>query len=661
VTLTCIAMPIDSSQIIRSAMQLHQARRLGEAEALYRQLLAQLPQHGDALHYLGLLVVQDGRVEEGLDLMTRAACADPSAPHYRANLAHALKLAGRIDAAIDAWKQAIALQPQLAPAHAELAACLHARRKLNDALASVRRAIELRPQEASQQILLGSILLDLDRAPEAEAAFRRAAELDPRSLEAFNNLAAALHAQGRLTDAENAIRSALAISPASAEAHTNLGLSLHMQGRVAAAEREFSKAVELDPNSADAHGRLLFALLHYPVAAPLALYQQHVAWADRHASHLGQNIAPHANSPNPTRRLRIGYVSIDFRHHSVAYFLEPILASHDHQQFEIYCYADVANPDDATARFRGYADCWRDVSGISDAEIAELVRNDAIDILVDLIGHTNQRLLKVFARKPAPLQFTYLGYPATSGLRTMDYRITDALADPPGKTEAWHTEKLVRLPDSAWCYRPHPDAPPVAEAPFLSRGYVTFGSFNMLPKITPRMIALWSRILSRAPQSRLIVKARSFDDEPTRRRVAEEFAQAGIDPARLDLRPRTPAQTSHLADYGNIDIELDTHPYNGTTIICESLWMGVPVVTLAGQSHISRVGLSLLTTVGLKLGITHTLDDYISAAAALAADPQRLADLRAGMRQRFVDSPLRDEIRFTRNLERIYRTAWQAR
>jgi protein O-GlcNAc transferase len=433
-----------------------------------------------------------------------------------------------------------------------------------------------------------------------------------------------------------------------------------MQGRVGEGGAAFRKAVELDPKSADAHGRLLYAMLHDPASTPPAIYDQHVSWAQRHASDLPKNIAPHANLPDPTRRLRIGYVSIDFRHHSVAYFVEPILASHDHQQFEIFCYSDVANPDHATARFLGYADCWRDVVGMSDGEIADLVRNDGIDILVDLVAHTTQRLLKVFARKPAPVQFTYLGYPATTGLPTIDYRITDALADPPGQTEKWHTEKLVRLPDSAWCYRPLLDAPPVAQAPCLSRGDVTFGSFNMLPKITPQMIQLWSQILRETPGSHLVVKTRSFDDEPTRRRVAGEFANAGIDPNRLELRQRTPAQLSHLADYGNIDIELDTHPYNGTTIICESLWMGVPVVTLAGPSHLSRVGMSLLTTVGLPELVAHSPEQYVAIATALAADPLRLAALRASIRQRVADSSLRKEIPFTRNLERVYRTTWQA-
>jgi predicted O-linked N-acetylglucosamine transferase (SPINDLY family) len=356
----------------------------------------------------------------------------------------------------------------------------------------------------------------------------------------------------------------------------------------------------------------------------------------------------------------VGYVSIDFRRHSVAYFLEPILAAHNRESFEVFCYADVPVPDDATERLRRHANHWREIGGRSDAEIAELVRNDGIDILVDLVGHTASRLLRVFARKPAPIQISYLGYPGTTGLSSIDYRLTDALTDPVGITERHHTEKLVRLEDSAWCYRPPAEAPPIAQPPFATRGVVTFGSFNMLPKISPQMIELWAKILAATAGSRMVVKTRSFSDEPSRQRVAALFRRAGVDPSRLDLRSRTEAQVGHLADYGNIDIELDTFPYNGTTIICESLWMGVPVVTLAGQTHVSRVGLSLLSNVGLQDLAAKTPDDYVRIATGLAGDPKRLMELRATMRQRMLQSPLLNEARFTRGVESVYRMMWQA-
>jgi predicted O-linked N-acetylglucosamine transferase (SPINDLY family) len=640
-------------------MQLHQSGRRQEAEGIYRQILAVAPGHADALHFLGLLLFQSGQPAEGLELLHRAVAAAPHAVHFRANLAHALKQSGQLDAAIDAWRQTITMSPGFAPAYGELSSCLQARGFLTEAVNVARRAVELNPDDPSPRVALGSCLLAMDRADEAEPELRIAIRLRPNLMEAHNNLGAALHSQGRLSEAEATLRQAIALAPNSPEPYTNLGLSLHMQGRNTEGGAAFRRAIELNAQSAEVHSRLLYTLHHDPSVGPQEAFNEHVLWARRHVEPLTRERQPHLNVADPIKRLKIGYVSIDYRRHSVAYFLEPILAAHDRRDVEIYCYSNVVAPDDATARMRGYADQWRDIIGLNDAEAAQLVRQDGIDILVDLVGHTAGKPLRVFARKPAPIQMTYLGYPGTTGLPTIDYRLTDALADPPGMTERFHAEKLVRMPDCAWTYRPPREAPPVAPPPSASRGYVTFGSFNMLPKITPAMIELWAQILLKTPGSKMILKTRSFADEPSKQRVAAQFAKAGIDASRVELRSRTPAQTDHLADYGNIDIELDTLPYNGTTIICESLWMGVPVVSLAGQVHVSRVGMSLLSNVGLRELVATTPQEYVTIATELSANPARLVELRATMRDRIERSSLRDETKFARGLEAIYRMIWQ--
>jgi predicted O-linked N-acetylglucosamine transferase (SPINDLY family) len=370
----------------------------------------------------------------------------------------------------------------------------------------------------------------------------------------------------------------------------------------------------------------------------------------------------YANLRDPKRRLRMGYLSSDFREHSVMYFLEPVLAHYDRTAFEVYCYSDVPGyeQDLTTQRMQRYADVWRDITTHGLAEVVKLIRTDGIDILVDLSGHTAPRLLQVMSARPAPVQVTGLGYPATTGLSTIDYRLTDSIADPVGETDRWHTEKLVRLDPCGWCYRPPLGAPEVAPPPSVVNGFITFGSFNLLAKTGPRVIELWSRILKEVCGSRMLLKAQSFSDEPTRQRVLNAFGVAGIDANRIELLPRTERTSKHLSLYDRLDIALDPFPYNGTTTTCEALWMGVPVVTLESTSHASRVGASLMHAADLADLIGHSPEQYVRIAAELAADRARLAALRGSMRARLEASPLRDEMNYTRRLESAYRKMWES-
>lgn len=364
----------------------------------------------------------------------------------------------------------------------------------------------------------------------------------------------------------------------------------------------------------------------------------------------------HGNSPEPERRLRIGYVSGDFRHHSVAQFFEPVLARHDRGGFEIFCYYNLFRVDDTTERLRRRADCWREITSLSDEAVADLVGRDGIDILVDLSGHTKYNRLLAFARKPAPVQAAWLGYLNTTGLDAIDYRITDRHASPEGLLDAFHSERLLRLPDSQWCYRPPLDCPEVTDPPTMHGGPVTFGAFSGLAKIGPQVVALWCRLLERLPDARLLVAGLGLGS--IRDEYLSRFASRGVAPERVDLR-EFQSFWDYLAMHEAADVMLDTFPYTGGTTTCHALWMGVPVVTLVGDSAPSRGGASLLKAVGLDELVVDTPLQYLDTASSLAGDPERLATLRSGMRARMLASPLMDASRFTHHLEQAYRAMWR--
>jgi predicted O-linked N-acetylglucosamine transferase (SPINDLY family) len=396
--------------------------------------------------------------------------------------------------------------------------------------------------------------------------------------------------------------------------------------------------------------------MNYWCQDPGQLFQEHLEWG-RHCPHSA--MLHKRPSDNEGRPLRIGYLSPDFCSHPVAFFIEPLLARHDRSSFEVFCYSDVAHPDGITTHFRRLVPAWRDIRHLSDDELARRIHADRIDILVDVAGHTANNRLRVFACKPAPLQVTWLGYPNTTGLAAMDYRLTDAWADPPGETEHWHSETLIRLQGGFLCYRPL-EGVSVTAPPCLTTRHVTFGSFNNLAKVTPEVIAVWSRLLRRVPTARLLLKTKPLRDKDTQEAVYEQFARYGVDRGRVDLIGWVEKMGDHMGLYGRVDIALDTFPYNGTTTTCEALWMGVPVVTLAGGTHAGRVGVSLLSRIGLSEFIAGTPDEYIELAVQLANDRERLDRLRNHLRGQVAASSLCDAESFARNVEASYRTIWQS-
>jgi predicted O-linked N-acetylglucosamine transferase (SPINDLY family) len=527
--------------------------------------------------------------------------------------------------------------------------------RFDDAIAACRRAIELKPDYPEACNNLGNALNDSGRFDEAIASYRQAIQLKGDHPEVHNNLGIALRGTGRLDEAVASYRRAIELKPDYPEAHNNLGNALKEMGQLDEAIAAYRRATVLRPKLSDAHSNLLSTLNYHPGWDPATIFEEHRRWHYRYAEPLQRFIQPHRNERSPDRRLRIGYVSPDFRKHPVGHFLLPLLMRHDHKHCEIFCYAQVRASDVLTEQLRTHADHWHSLTGLQDGPAAELIRQHQIDILVDLSGHTAHNRLMFFAHKPAPVQVTFLGYPNTTGLATMDYRLTDAYADPPGLTEPWHSEQLFRLPQCAWCYQPAA-SPPIEPR---KEGPITFGCFNNFAKVTEPMLLLWARILHQVPGSRLLLKTRALSSENARQRVRQVLGEAGIDSECLELRGHEPAHDDHLALYQRLDVALDTFPYHGTKTTCEAMWMGVPVVTLAGKTHPSRVGVSLLNNIGLPELVANSPEEYVRLAVELAGDPPRLSHLRSTLRQRMEGSPLMDAPRFARDMETAYRSMWQ--
>lgn len=539
-----------------------------------------------------------------------------------------------------------------------MALCANAAGRVDVAIECLRKARAVSPDDADIAFSLGS-LLAATAPQEALDPFRDAVRLRPDFAPAWTNMGNLLAGMGLLEEAAEAYEQALAADPDLLEVASNLGVIRQSQGRHDEALRYHEHVVGQRPVfQKGQHNRLMS--MHYNEAVTTDEIQAaHRTWGQWLARELDGPTLQSAPCENPgasTRPLRVGYVSPDFRQHPVANFLLPLLEAHDRRDVDIWCYSDVARPDAMTEKLQALTDHWVNTAGWADDVLAERIASDQIDILVDLAGHTSGNRLSVFARRVAPVQMTWLGYPGITGLTEMDYRLTDAVADPPGEIEGGDTEQLVRLTDGFLCYRPPVDIP-VAKPPLGERP-VVFGSFNNFAKVNETVLDCWARILEACPGALLTIKARSLNDAGTRRQCADGFRARGIDTARLRLRGTVPGLAEHFAAYNDIDIALDTFPYNGTTTTFDALWMGTPVITLRGDRHAARVGASILTHLGLPDLIAEDRDAYIRAAVSLAGDMDRCRNYSAGLRDRLRASPLLDAERFARSIEKTYRDKW---
>nr|WP_284694531.1 tetratricopeptide repeat protein [Geomonas sp. Red32] len=545
----------------------------------------------------------------------------------------------------------LANAPACGRAHYLLAVIRASLDEPEQAILHFRQALAVTPEDTRALNGLGVALQQAGRAGEALPCFEEAIRLEAGYQDARINLASLLKDHGMLGEAETILADGVRITPGSVRLNYNLANVLQSQGRSLEAVERYRAALAADPDHLDARQNLLFALHYSYRFGDREICREHIeASTTAPFSPKPEEEAPPVRPPASRGRIRIGYVSADFRDHSVARFIEPVLAHHDKSRFEIFCYANQRGGDRVTERLKALADGWREIRTLDDRQAARMIAGDGIDILIDLAGHTSGNRLPLFARKPAPIQITWIGYPDTTGLSQMDYRITDATADPPGR-EMFHRERLIRLPRIFSCYLPDPEAPAVAPLPSLTSGRITFGSFNNLAKVTPEVLALWCRLLREVPEAHLLVKAKPLADGQVRRRLMEFFEREGIAAERVELHEGHPTTLTHLAHYGKVDIGLDTFPYNGTTTTCEALWMGVPVVTMAGSRHASRTGATMLGNCGLGNLVAVNPEEYLEIARGLAGNREALAKMRSGMRERLQASPLLDGAGVTRELE----------
>jgi protein O-GlcNAc transferase len=606
----------EPDRLVAEAIALRRAGQLQASAELFEQALARAPAHPGALTSYAMLLLDAGDVQAALSHAARAVSVDPRRMSARHVLGRAQCMAGDLASGIASLQRAVRLRPDAFEAELDLGKALYDAVSLEEAERHLVRARELAPLSPEVHVTLGNLYRRQHRDYEAIAAYTKAIELNPGMAQAHNNLGILLAELGDGEGAAVALRQALALAPDRASTWSNLLLTTTWSDRLSAGE---------------------FAA-------------EHRAYGDYFGARI-RPMAPARLRPFAGRRLKIAYVSSDFRAHAVAVFLQPLLAHHDRTRFEIHAFYNFTAEDEVTAHIRTLVDHFVSIAGRSDAEVADSIRKEGIDILVDLNGHTSHNRLPLFLLKPAPVQVTWLGYLATTGLPTMDYRLTDARADPVGATDALHTETLWRLPETLWCYAPHATAPAVEPLPALANGYVTFASLSNPAKVSQTILDLWVRILQSNPGTRLMLIESALEERMAGWRGL--FSSRDIDPRRIEFVPRL-STADYLALYNRIDIALDTWPCAGGTTTCDALWMGVPVVTLAGERSFSRTGASVLSTVGLAQFVTEEADAYVRCASARARDLGSLASLRAALRNRVLASPLVDARRFAVDLEAAY-------
>lgn len=613
-------MPMDA--LLDVAIEHHQAGRFAEAERLYREILNESPQHRDALHLLGAVAHQTGRNAEAIQLIQRAITLDGSQAVFHNSLGSVYQSLGHQAAAAACYQQSVTLDRNYPEGHNNL----------------------------------GMVLVDLGRHAEAAAVLQRAVDLKPDYANAYNNLGIALKLLGRFAEATAAFRRGLKSRDSFWEAHFQLGNILKDQGRVAEAIESYERVLEFEPQAVTTLNNLL-CTLHYRDGITLEeLAGAHGRYDRVFGEQYRGHVRPHDNDRTPDRPLRLGFVSPDLHRHPVGFFTVRMFEHLDLSQAQAFVYHNSLSSDDITARIRSVSSAWRDVHGWSDDRLTQAIRDDRIDILFDLTGHTRDSRLLVFARKPAPIQVSWAGYVGTTGLRTMDYILADHHEVPP-EAEPHYRERVLRMPDGYVCYEPAACAPPVSPLPGLEKGHVTFGSFNNQAKLGERTIATWSRILHRVSDSRLVLKYYAMSNPAVAGRLREMFARHGVEPDRIDFLGTT-SHAEQMQRYRDIDIALDPFPYNGGLTTLEALWMGVPVVTCPGDTFAGRHSLSHLSTIGLTTTIARDLDDYVAIAESLAGDLPALAVLREGLRERMQSSPVCDGERFARNFETLMRAAW---
>ena len=678
-----MSAPTDAAErLIAEGNRAEDAGKLREACALYREAARLAPQSVRAYLNLGIALQALGDEAGAVAGYEKALAIDAANPYARYNLGKLRYERGAHAEAEQLLRQALRARPDFPQARVVLACALDAQGKPEAAATELEAA---QPHDFGALFIYAGILRKLGRLEAAASALRRALAVDPRNLDARAALFHVLEASGdpagaalelevvlrerpdwpealynygvvlkklmRPAQAEEALRRAIAAEPRFARAHRMLGGVLLGQCRIEEALQLYRHA----PRDAELLSAELFALNASETISEDELFARHAEFG-RSLEHAVPARFSFSNRKDPARRLRIGYLSGDFSYHVVALFMLPVLEHRDRRWFEVFCYSSAERVDQHTRQLAKASDAWRACAGMSDAQLADMIHADGIDILVDLAGHSGEPQLRVLAQKPAPVQATWLGYLNTTGMTRIDYRISDAHADPAGLTDARHTEKLARLPHSQWCYRPFISSAASSSPPCVRNGYVTFGSFNQVLKLSQASRRLWAQILSRVPGSRLVVlgvpSGRAHDD------LLSDLKKADVDSTRIQVVPYVALQ-DYFGWYNEVDIALDSTPYSGGTTTLDALWMGVPVLTAPGERPGSRSAASILTTAGMTDWIASDAGDYVSRAVNFAGDRRMLGNLRVTLRARLQASPLMDEAGFTKDLESLYRRMWR--
>ncbi|KAJ6791412.1 putative UDP-N-acetylglucosamine--peptide N-acetylglucosaminyltransferase SPINDLY [Iris pallida] len=634
----------------------------------YEKAAVQRPMYAEAYCNMGVIYKNRGDLETAIACYERCLAVSPNFEIAKNNMAIALtdlgtkvKLEGDINQGVAYYKKALFYNWHYADAMYNLGVAYGEMLKFDMAIVFYELALHFNPHCAEACNNLGVIYKDRDNLDKAVECYQMALTIKPNFSQSLNNLGVVYTVQGKIDVAASMIEKAIAANSTYAEAYNNLGVLYRDAGNIALAIEAYERCLQIDPDSRNAGQNRLLAMNYINEGSSDKLFEAHREWGMRFMK-LYPQYTSWDNPKDMDRPLVVGYVSPDYFTHSVSYFIEAPLIYHDYKNYKVVVYSGVVKADAKTYKFKDRVlkkgGLWRDIYGIDEKKVASIVREDKVDILVELTGHTANNKLGMMACRPAPVQVTWIGYPNTTGLPSIDYRITDSLADPL-EAKQKHVEELVRLPDCFLCYTPSPEAGPVCPTPALSNGFITFGSFNNLAKITPKVLQVWARILCAVPNSRLVVKCKPFCCDSVRQRFLSMLEQLGLEPLRVDLLPLILLNHDHMQAYSLMDISLDTFPYAGTTTTCESLYMGVPCVTMAGSVHAHNVGVSLLHNVGLERLIAKTEEEYIRLALQLASDPSALSELRMTLRELMVKSPVCDGAKFARGLESGYRNMWQ--
>ena len=635
---------------------LNQLKRWDEAETVLARALALAPDEAGVHSALATALAGLGRSTELVHRYQNVMVAQPNDTKLVQNACTALLQIGQFQSAEKLARDLVAAKPGDVDAKLLLATCLERTGQLAEAAATLFAILRQAPQHETAALRFGGVEANQGHHERAAGIFENVLRIAPGNLEATAQLGSMRLNLGQVSEAISLYRRVLDENPRCAEALRCLAMAYIRCGRLEKALESLRVSLAADPTQMLVRSNIAYLMSLMPSATRAEIFDAHREWDHHH----GAFPRPaYANARDPEKRLKIGYVSSDFRQHSISYFIEPLLQGYDRRAFEVFCYASGSQFDAVTERIRAVSDHWREIGPRDDKDVMQMVLGDGIDILVDLASHTGAVRLGVFALGPAPVQITWLGYPETSGLQAMDYKITDSIASPEGDGDRFFSETLLRLPSGHHCYRPLADSPPVAPSPHLRNGYITFGSFADLSKVNPEVVAAWAAVLRATPGTRLLMKCLQFADEAVSDGYRAMFAALGIGPDRLMFLKRSATTAEHLARYSEMDIALDTFPYNGTTTICEALWMGVPVITLLGASPASRMGASLMHQVGMPELVAGSVEEFVSIASSLCDDTQRLDALRSSMRARLNSSSLRDEAGFADAMETVYRTTWR--